>query len=234
MGWDLPYARVLSESGYRVALTDLTEGLVRAAAEELDSDLVLPIVCDVTDRKTVETAVAQFAEWADGIDVLVSNAGLIHSNESLADTDDDFFGTAPSRSTSTVLSSTSRACLPWLERSGTGRMIFVSSIWGQSGIGHSYAYCAAKVRHPAFSKNAARAGAKGISVNSVAPGGVHTAMTAEFSEAELDEDYKSIPLGRYAEPEEISHLIRYLASPESGFLTGQTISINGGQVIGGF
>ncbi len=59
-------------------------------------------------------------------------------------------------------------------------------------------------------------------------------MTAEFSEAELDEDYKSIPLGRYAEPEEISHLIRYLASPESGFLTGQTISINGGQVIGGF
>ncbi len=142
-GMGFAHARVLSESGYRVALTDLTEGLVWAAAEELDSDLVLPIVCDVTHRNTVETAVAQFAEWADGIDVLVSNAGLIHSNESLADTDDDFWHRTFAVHVDGALN-TSRACLPWLERSGTGRMIFVSSIWGQSGIGHSYAYCAAK------------------------------------------------------------------------------------------
>lgn len=233
-GMGLAHARVLAESGYRVALTDVTENLARSGAEEIGSELVLPIVCDVTDRTIVESAVARFAEWAGGIDVLVSNAGLIHSNETLAETDDDFWHRTFAVHVDGALN-TSRACLPWLEKSGSGRMIFISSIWGQSGIGHSYAYCAAKGALIAFSKNAAKElGPKGISVNNVAPGGVHTVMTAEFSHAELEKDYQTIPLGRYAEPDEISHLIRYLASPESGFLTGQTISINGGQVIGGF
>lgn len=235
-GMGRAHATVLAEAGYAVGLTDVDGAAAIAAAEEITQagGTAIGRKADVSVRNEVEAAVAAVAEWAGGIDVLVSNAGLIHSNELLTDTDDDIWRKTFAVHVDGALHS-SRACLPWLERSGTGRMIFISSIWGQSGIGHSYAYCAAKGALMAFAKNAAKElGPKGISVNAVAPGGVHTAMTAELDEAELAEEYDTVPLRRYAEPEEISYLIRYLASPEASFMTGQTLSINGGQVIGGF
>lgn len=235
-GMGRAHARALAEAGYKVGVTDVDEGAAKETVEAIGAagGRALGLRVDVSQRAEVEDAVARVAEWAGGIDVLVSNAGVIHSNELLADTDDAFW-----RKTFEVHVDgwlhTSRACLPWLERSGSGRMIFISSIWGQSGIGHSYAYCAAKGALMAFAKNAAKElGPKGISVNAVAPGGVHTAMTAELDEEALAKEYLEVPLRRYAEPEEVAYLVRYLASPESAFMTGQTLSINGGQVIGGF
>lgn len=235
-GMGRAHATVLAEAGYSVGLTDIDETMAVEAAAEITKagGSAIGIRADVSIRSEVEDAVSAVADWAGGIDVLVSNAGLIHSNELLADTNDDFWKKTFAVHVDGALHS-ARACLPWLERSGTGRMIFISSIWGQSGIGHSYAYCAAKGALMAFAKNAAKElGPKGISVNAVAPGGVHTAMTAELDEAALEDEYQTVPLRRYAEPEEVSYLIRYLASPEASFMTGQTLSINGGQVIGGF
>lgn len=235
-GMGRAHALVLAEAGYAVCAADIdqTAAAATAAAASAGPGTVTPRRVDVTDRSQVEAAVAGFAATAGGIDVLVSNAGLIHTNETLADTDDDTWRRTFAVHVDGALH-TSRACLPWLKESGTGRIIVISSIWGQSGIGHSYAYCAAKGALMAFAKNAAKElGAFGIAVNAVAPGGVHTAMTEEFSQDELEADYATIPMGRYAAPVEIAHLIRYLASPESAYLTGQTISINGGQVIGGF
>ncbi len=235
-GMGRAHAQVLAEAGYNVGVTDVDESLAQETADTITAagGSALALKVDVSQRAEVEEAVAAVAEWAGGIDVLVSNAGLIHSNELLAETDDDFWHKTFAVHVDGALH-TSRACLPWLERSGSGRMIFISSIWGQSGIGHSYAYCAAKGALMAFAKNAAKElGPKGISVNAVAPGGVHTAMTAELDEEALAKEYLEVPLRRYAEPDEIAYLVRYLASPEAAFMTGQTLSINGGQVIGGF
>ncbi|KUI33248.1 SDR family NAD(P)-dependent oxidoreductase [Mycobacterium sp. GA-2829] len=235
-GMGRAHALTLAAAGYTVCATDIDESAVTSvadAASGLDGRVVARKL-DVTDRAEVEAVAEGFAQLAGGIDVLVSNAGLIHTNETLADTDDDTWHRTFAVHVDGALN-TSRACLPWLKESGSGRIIIISSIWGQAGIGHSYAYCAAKGALMAFAKNAAKElGQYGISVNAVAPGGVHTAMTAEFSQAELEDDYRTVPLGRYADPEEISYLIEYLAGPRSAFLTGQTISINGGQVIGGF
>lgn len=235
-GMGRAHAQVLADDGYFVGVTDLEQSAAIETAEMINSTggHALGLKVDVSNRSEVEIAVAKVAAWAGGIDVLVSNAGLIHSNELLAETDDDFWHKTFAVHVDGALF-TSRACLPWLEKSGSGRMIFISSIWGQSGIGHSYAYCAAKGALMAFAKNAAKElGPKGISVNAVAPGGVHTAMTAELDEEALIKEYQDVPLRRYAEPEEIAYLVRYLASPEASFMTGQTLSINGGQVIGGF
>lgn len=235
-GMGRAHAQVLAEAGYNVGVTDLDEDLAKETAEGINASggRALALKVDVSQRREVEDAVAAVAEWAGGIDVLVSNAGLIHSNELLAETDDDFWHKTFAVHVDGALHS-SRACLPWLEKASAPRMIFISSIWGQSGIGHSYAYCAAKGALMAFAKNAAKElGPKGISVNAVAPGGVHTAMTAELDEEALAKEYLDVPLRRYAEPDEVAHLVKYLASPEAGFMTGQTLSINGGQVIGGF
>lgn len=235
-GMGYAHAKVLAEAGYNVGITDVDEMLAKEAAERIieAGGSALGLKADVSIRSDVENAVSIVADWAGGIDVLVSNAGVIHTNELLIETDDDLWRKTFAVHVDGALHC-SRACLPWLEKSNSGRMIFISSIWGQSGIGHSYAYCAAKGALMAFAKNAAKElGPKGISVNSVAPGGVHTAMTAELNDEALAKEYLDVPLRRYAEPEEVSFLVRYLASPEGGFMTGQTLSINGGQVIGGF
>lgn len=234
-GMGRAHSHELARGGMLVGVVDVDEVAARRVADEITTDggAALALTCDVSMRQEVEEMVARFVEWAGRIDVLVSNAGNTDSNELLADTDDENWKRTFAIHVDGALH-TSRACLPYIEKSPSGRIIIISSIWGQVGIGHSYAYCAAKGALIAFAKNLAKElGPKGISVNSVAPGGVYTRMCEELTEQELAEDFKTIPLGRYADPSEISHLVAFLASPESAFLTGQTISINGGQVISG-
>jgi len=78
------------------------------------------------------------------------------------------------------------------------------------------------------------AGPDGILVNAIAPGSVPTRMAADYSEAEIAEDSKSIPLGRWGRAEEIAGLVAFLVSPDLGYVTGQTVAINGGQIIASF
>lgn len=229
----------LARQGATVGVNDLEPGAAKETAELITqaggSALALP--ADVSDRDAVERIVAQLAEDTGRLDVLVSNAGTIHSNQGLAETDDDVWWRTFQVHVGGALN-TSRACLPWLEQSPCGRIIIISSMWGQTGFRHSHAYVAAKGALIAFSKSLARElGPKDICVNNIAPGGVHTRMTAPPAvpaEEVQEECEREIPLGRYADPEEIAHMVAFLASERSGFVTGQTIGVNGGQAIGGF
>lgn len=229
----------LAAQGAVVGVNDLEADAAEGTAEQVRAagGKALALPADVANRDDVEEIVRLFAEFAGGIDVLVSNAGTVHSSQTLADTDDDFWWRTFHVHVGGALN-TARACLPWLERSASGRIILISSMWGQAGFDHSHAYCAAKGALIALSKSLAKElGPKGICVNNVAPGGVHTRMTAPpyVTEDEVREECeREIPLGRYAHPSEISHLVAFLASEQSGFITGQTLAINGGQSIGGF
>jgi len=127
-----------------------------------------------------------------------------------------------------------RAALPWIERSSAGRIVIVSSEWGQVPPGYAYGYCAAKAALMNLAKNLAiELGPKGICVNAIAPGSVETRMMVDVTAAEREEDYRVIPAGRYADPEEISQLVAYLVSDGAAYVTGQTIPINGGSLIVG-
>lgn len=229
----------LAARGAIVGVNDLepeaAEDTANAVRHAGGSALAVP--GDVSDRATVEEFVATFARFAGGLDCLVSNAGTIHSNTGLADTDDDDWWRTFRVHVGGALN-TSRACLPWLQRSGAGRIIIISSMWGQTGFRHSHAYASAKGALIAFSKGLAKElGEYGICVNNIAPGGVYTRMTAPpaVSQEEIDDECeREIPLGRYAQPEEISHMVAFLASTDSSFVTGQTLAVNGGQAIGGF
>ncbi|CAN3129606.1 SDR family NAD(P)-dependent oxidoreductase [Mycobacterium sp. smrl_JER01] len=229
----------LARRGAIVGINDLDEQAAEDTAEAVRAEggTAISVVGDVSDRAVVEGFVQSFADFADGIDCLVSNAGTIHSNTGLADTDDaDWWRTFHVHVGGAL--NTSRACLPWLQRSEAGRIVIISSMWGQTGFRHSHAYGAAKGALIAFSKGLAKElGQYGICVNNIAPGGVYTRMTAPpaVSQEEIDDECaREIPLGRYAQPEEISHMLAFLASTESGFVTGQTLAVNGGQAIGGF
>jgi 3-oxoacyl-[acyl-carrier protein] reductase len=119
--------------------------------------------------------------------------------------------------------------MPLLRRSDAGRVIFISSQWGQLPDGHSYGYMVSKAAQLGLMKAlAAELIPHKILVNAVAPGAVHTRMVPdEVYEAEL----AAVPLGRIADPAEISAAVAFLASDGAAFITGQTLAVNGGALI---
>jgi len=226
-GMGRAHAFELADRGARVAVVDL-DG---REAEEVARDVrarggeALAFGVDVTDRAAVESAVAKTAAAWGRFDILVSNAGIINDFSTLADTDDAEFHRQIAINVDGLLHA-SRAALPWLERSPAGRIIVVSSFWAQMVVGHSYGYVAAKAATMAMARNlAVELTPKGILVNAIAPGSVATRMIPDpAKELEL----YPIPVGRMAEPEEISKLVAFLAGDDAGFISGQVISPNGG------
>jgi NAD(P)-dependent dehydrogenase (short-subunit alcohol dehydrogenase family) len=226
----------LASEGLRVAVNDVDEQAARATeAAVLDAGgQALAVPGDVSKRSDVENAVESVVASWQRIDVVVSNAGVVHSGTGLLETDDDDWRRTLDVHLGGCLNVT-RACMPWLLRSPAGRIVIVGSMWGQCGEGHSYAYVAAKGGLAAFGRNLAQEfGHAGICVNTITPGSVPTRMAADFSPADIAKDCESIPLGRWADAEEISALVVFLSSEGSSYLTGQTIAINGGQVMCGY
>lgn len=214
-------------------------GAVDVDGEALDRSLagsgsrVTSFVADVSDAQQLTAAINTFGEQHGRIDVVISNAGTIHADTGIADTDlRDWDRTFKVHVHGALF--LTQAALPWVRQSDSGRMIFISSMWAQRGDGFGYAYVAAKGALLSFSRNlAVELGPEGICVNALAVGCVTTRMADGYSESELLEESKKIPLGRWGAPEEISHVLSFLASTESSFVTGQTIAVNGGQIIAG-
>jgi len=230
------HACELARNGAKVAVLDIDSSAGDETARMITStgSEVLALVVDVAKRPSVEGAVARIIEEWGRIDVVVSNAGTIHSGTGLLATDDEDWHRTLAVHVDGCLNVT-RACIPWLEKSPAGRIIVVGSMWGQRGDGHSYAYAAAKGALMAFARNlAAEFGPKGICVNTISPGSIRTRMAADYTDEDIAEDSRSIPLGRWAAAQEISDIVAFLASDQSSYLTGQTIAINGGQVICGY
>lgn len=224
----------LARRGAHVAVLDRDTAALEKTMKLLEGRDSIGLQCDVSDRTAVERAVVETVERFGGLDAVVSNAGTIHTTQGLADTDDEDWD----RTFAVHVGGTRnlcRAALPHLRHSPAPRVVIVSSMWAQRGPGFGYAYCSAKGALLAFAKNlAVEAGPAGILVNCIAPGSVPTRMTDEYGPEEIAEDCKTIPLGRWGETEEISKLVCFLASPETAYITGQTVAINGGQIIASF
>jgi NAD(P)-dependent dehydrogenase (short-subunit alcohol dehydrogenase family) len=230
------HAAELARNGAKVAVLEIDPSAGTKAAEEINESggEAAAHRVDVADRSAVEEAVAAIAAQWGRIDILVSNAGTIHSATGLLETDDDDWHRTFAVHVDGCLNVT-RAAIPWLAKSPAGRVIVVGSMWGQRGDGHSYAYSAAKGALMAFARNlAAEYGPQGICVNTISPGSIRTRMAADYTDEDIAEDSKTIPLGRWADAQEISDLVAFLASDQSSYISGQTIAINGGQVICGY
>ena len=230
-GMGREHVRTLRRLGATVAAFDIDSNRL---AELADDDGVLTIPCDVSDDGAVRAAVDAAAERLGGIDAVVSNAGTIHADQGLAATEDAEWHRTFAVHVDGALHLT-RAALPHLSRSVSGRIVLISSMWAQCGPGFGHAYCAAKGALLAFGRNlAVELGPHGICVNSIAVGSIPTRMSASYSDADVAAEAATIPLRRWGDASEISNVVAFLVSPASSFVTGQTISANGGQFIGGF
>ena len=230
------HAAELGRNGAKVAVLEIDAPAGTETAEEINESggEAAAHGVDVADRRAVEEAVEAVAARWGRIDIVVSNAGTIHSATGLLETDDDDWHRTFAVHVDGCLNVT-RAAIPWLVKSPAGRVIIVGSMWGQRGDGHSYAYSTAKGALMAFARNlAAEFGPQGVCVNTISPGSIRTRMAAEYTDEDIAEDSKTIPLGRWADAQEISDLVAFLASDQSSYITGQTIAINGGQVICGY
>lgn len=230
------HCEYLAARGARVAALDVDgDALTCAGAELRAAGLdVVTRVCDVACRSQVEAAVKEVAAGFGGLDAVVSNAGTVHAETGLEETDDDDWD----RTIAVHLGgarNVCRAALPLLRMSPHARVVIVSSLWAQRGLGFGYAYCAAKGALVSFARNlAVEVGPEQILVNSISPGSVPTRMADGWGPAEIEADSASIPMRRWGDAQEISRLVAFLISPDAGYLTGQNIAVNGGQLFGGF
>jgi acetoacetyl-CoA reductase len=183
---------------------------------------------DVGDHEAAIAGCQQVAEEVGPIDVLVNNAGITRDGTLLKMTFDDWYDVM--RINLGGCFNMAKACFPGMRERGWGRIVNIGSINGQAGQYGQVNYAAAKSGIHGFTKALAQEGAKfGVTVNAIAPGYIDTDMVAAVPEPVLEKIVARIPVGRLGHADEIARGVSFLASENGGFVTGSTLSINGGQ-----
>lgn len=190
-----------------------------------------PMLLDVTRRESLEALVTGLN--AEGLTptILINNAGITRDSLLLRMKDEEWQAIIE-----TNLSSVYRVCKAFLRgmvKARYGRIINITSVVGLTGNAGQCNYAAAKAGIIGFSRALAReVGARGITVNTVAPGFIDTDMTRALSEDQRAGLLQQIPLGRLGEIREVAMAVAFLASPAASYITGQTLSVNGGMYMG--
>ena len=183
---------------------------------------------DVSDYDACQAGVAQVAEALGPVDVLVNNAGITRDGTILKMTYQMWKEVIDTNLGGCF--NMAKAVFPGMRTRGWGRIVNIGSINGQAGQYGQVNYAAAKSGIHGFTKALAQEGARaGVTVNAIAPGYVDTDMVAAVPEDVLDKIVAKIPVGRLGQAHEIARGVVFLCSEEGGFVTGSTLSINGGQ-----
>ncbi len=224
----LACARMLADEGYVVAMADIDAARVDALAASLGGN-ARGYAFDVSDPIAVEAAFAGIEAKLGPVAVLVNNAGILSNNKAAE--------TSPAewrRVMSINLDGAfwlSRLALPRMKARRSGRIVNTCSLAMKSGgLTAGTAYTTSKGALQALTFSLAReSAAYGVTVNGVAPAYVRTPMVTEhLDEAQRQALLRQIPVGRFCEPEEFAHCIRFFLSPLSGFITGEILDLNGG------
>ncbi len=202
------------------------------AAKAFNEEAGIPVYkCDVSDNQACADTIAKIEKDLGPVEILVNNAGITRDTMFHRMDVDKWLAVI-----NTNLNSLFNMCRPVIEgmrERGFGRIIKISSINGQKGQMGQTNYSAAKAGVIGFTKALAQENAfKGITVNAICPGYIGTEMVRAVPEKVLNEQILPlIPVGRLGEPEEIARCVVFLASDDAGFITGSTLSANGGQVM---
>ena len=199
---------------------------------KFDDDLenLLPIKLDVTSRNDVKDCFDELKSKNLLPDILINNAGITADQLFLRMSDDDWDDVINTNLTGTF--NLTKIFLKNMIKNKFGRIINISSISGLMGNPGQVNYSSSKAALNGFTKSLAKeVGSRNITVNCVAPGFIDTDMTSYIGQNERNEILKKIPLNKFGSPEDISKLVMFLMSDEASYITGQTISIDGGLLM---
>lgn len=220
-------AKKFAENGYFVGVGYNSN---RGKAENLAKEIAgVAVKADVSDEKSVSAAMSDFLLRAGKLDVLVNSAGIALPIKTLLDTTSKEFDKAFAVNVKGVYNCCKAAIPAMLD--GGGSIINISSMWGVTGGSCEAIYSASKAAVIGFTKALAKEyAAAGITINCVAPGYIDTPMNDNLSDENKKLAIADIPVGRVGEGEDVAKAVFYLAE-NGGFVTGEVLSVNGGEVI---
>ncbi len=223
-------AQMLAANGARVIGTATSDSGAHAISERLLPAGGAGRVLDVRDGAAVEALIEGIGKEFGPISILVNNAGITRDQLLMRMKDDDWNATLDTNLSSVYR--TSKAVMRGMMKARKGRIVNIASVVGLTGNPGQANYAAAKAGIIAFSKSLAREiGSRGITVNVVAPGFIDTDMTRSLTEEQRQALLGQIALGRLGAPDDIAQAVLFLASPAAGYITGETLHVNGGMYM---
>lgn len=229
-GIGLAIARELAEAGARVAVLARNGARADEAASTLPGDGHMGLACDVADAAAAQSAVAAVEKAFGGVHVLVNNAGITRDNILLRLKDEDWDDVIDTNLKGAF--NMTRAVTRGMMKRREGVILNVSSVVGLMGNAGQTNYAASKAGLHGLTKSVARElASRGVRCNAIAPGFIETDMTAELDEKQTEALRERIPLGRLGAPEDVAAVVRFLAGPSAGYITGQIITVDGGMVM---
>jgi 3-oxoacyl-[acyl-carrier protein] reductase len=222
-------ARRLHAQGAKVVLSGTRLAALETLAAELGAG-AYPLVADLSDAAAVDALTAQAEALAAPLDILVANAGVTRDGLLLRMKDEDFQSVI-----SVNLESYFRLCraaLRGMFKRRFGRIIGVASVVGVTGNAGQANYAASKAGMIGLTKSLAQeVASRGVTVNCIAPGFIESPMTAALNDAQRASILAKVPAGRLGVGEDVAVACLYLASDEGGYVTGQTLHVNGGMAM---
>jgi 3-oxoacyl-[acyl-carrier protein] reductase len=224
-------AKALHKQGATVAISGRQQDKLDKLASELGSRVhVVP--CDLGNKAQVAKLIDEATAKLGRLDILVNNAGLTKDNLFMVMKDEQWDEVIAVNLTSTFMLMRAAARGMMRAKTGYGRIVNISSVSGIIGNPGQGNYAASKAGMIGMSKSLAReVASRGITVNCIAPGFISTPMTDALNEKQVAAIREAIPAQKFGTPDDIAAATVYLASPEAGYMTGQTLHVNGGMVM---
>ena len=224
---------MLAREGARTAIVDIDLAAAERVAESLRGEGAdaIALEVDLVDPAAVDRMAAAVVDRWGRIDILSANAG-IYPSAMIEEIDDAFLDRILDLNVKGAVHSI-KACLPAMRKSGYGRVVMTSSITGNHVSAEGYSvYGASKAAMLGLMRGFALEVVRdGITINAILPGNVRTPVVEALDKEYMDWILRAIPMGRLAEPEELGWAVRFLASEEAAYITGQTLVLDGGQLL---
>lgn len=225
-------AEILGLAGYTVVGTATSQSGADTICERFKSSDIngAGMVLNVTDLESINSLLSAVIDRFGAPTILINNAGIAKDNLLLRMKEEEWLDVVNTNLTSVFR--LSKACVRAMTKARWGRIVTISSVVGSMGNGGQSNYSATKAGVEGFSRALAKElGSRSITVNSVAPGFIETDMTKELPEANKASMLEQIPLARLGAPSEIAAVVKFLVSDAAGYITGETIHVNGGMYM---
>lgn len=223
-------ARTLAENGATVIGTATTDAGAAAIDECLTALGGCGMMLNVSDKKSIETVIKAIGEQFGAPTILINNAGITKDNLLMRMKEDEWESVINTNLTS--IYRLSKACMRGMMKAKQGRIVNIGSVVGSTGNPGQVNYAASKAGVLGLTKSLARElGSRNITVNTVAPGFIETDMTKALPEDQHNALIEKIALGRLGQPQEIADTVLFLTSPSGGYITGETLHVNGGMYM---